>query len=406
MSTPTSLINNYFRLHRRGLALAAFLLLLVGLLAYVALRAGPLAPVLVTLVTVERLELRPTLFGLGTVEARFTHKIGPTFAGRIKKVMVQTGDTVQAGQLLGEMDPLDLDDKMSAQEATIKHAGASVLAAQAQTQEAQARQNFAALQAKRYDQLLTTRSVSEEGAQMKRQELQIAQASLAAAQANLAASGQDLIRARAERDGLTRQRSNLRLTSPVDGLVTRREADPGTTVVAGQAVVEVVEPASLWLNVRFDQQRAQGLRAQLPAQIVLRSRAGEFLAGRVARLEPHADAVTEEILAKVAFDVRPQPLPPIGELVEVTVALPAQAAMAVVPNASIQRVEGRLGVWLLDEVSRLRFVPIQTGATDLEGRVQIVQGLSGGERLVVHSDKALKAGSRIKVVEHIMAPAS
>jgi HlyD family secretion protein len=398
-------MRNFASTHSRSLALAGVLILLLGLLGYVALRAGPLAPVSVTLVTVDSQEIKPALFGIGTVEARFTHKIGPTFAGRIKRVEVQSGDRVKAGQLLGEMDPVDLDDKIGAQKATFKRAEASVLAVEAQIQEVSARKTFAETQARRYEQLLIARAVSEEGAGAKRQEWQIAQAALSAARANHDASRQELARAHAERDGLIRQRANLRLVSPVDGLVTRRDADPGTTVVAGQAVVEVVEPGSLWISVRFDQQRAQGLRAQLPAQIVLRSRAGEVLAGRVSRIEPHADAVTEEILAKVEFTERPQTLPPIGELAEVTVALAAQQALPVVPNASVQRVGGRLGVWVVEDGS-LRFAPVKTGATDLEGRVQILQGLGGGERVVVYSHKALTANSRIKIVDRIAGKSS
>jgi RND family efflux transporter MFP subunit len=228
----------------------------------------------------------------------------------------------------------------------------------------------------------------------------VASASLAAVLANLDASGQELTRARADRDGLVRQRANLRLVSPAAGIVSRRDADAGTTAVAGQTVVEVIERGSLWLSVRFDQQRAQGLAPQLPAQIVLRSRAGEAVAGRVVRLEPHADAVTEELLAKVEFSASPAVMPPIGELAEVTVALPAHAALPVVPNASIQRLDGRLGVWLLAQET-LRFAPVKTGATDLQGLVQIVQGLQGGEQLVVYSPKALTANTRVTVVQHI-----
>lgn len=398
-------MKKFLSTHRQTLALAGVLVLLLGLLAYVALRAGPLAPVPVTLATVESREITPALFGIGTVEARYTHKIGPTFAGRLKRVEVQPGDHVKTGQLLGEMDPVDLGDKIGAQDAALKRAEASILAVEAQIQEVTARKSFAETQAKRYEQLLVGRAVSEEAVEAKRQELQIAQASLSAARANLEASRQELARVRAERDGLIRQGANLRLVSPVDGLVTRRDADPGTTVIAGQAVVEVVEPGSIWINVRFDQQRALGLRAELPAQIVLRSQVGESRAGRVSRIEPHADTVTEEVLAKVAFNQRPQTLPPIGELAEVTVALAAQKSMPVVPNASVQRVDGRLGVWVVEDGS-LRFAPVKTGATDLEGRVQILQGLSGGERVVVYSQKALGAHSRIKIVDRILGKSS
>lgn len=387
--------------HGRSLSIGIVLLLMLGLLAYVALRAGPLAPVAARLAVVEKRAISPSLFGIGTVQARFTHKIGPIAAGRVKQVVVQPGDFVKAGQLLGEMDPVDLDDRIDSLDAGRRRSEANLLAVQAQLLEAGARAAFAQTQAQRYEQLLSARTVSTEAAEAKRQELQIAQASLAAVRANLEASRQELVRAGADHDGLVRQRTNLRLIAPVSGLVTRRDADRGTTVVAGQAVVEVVEPSSLWINVRFDQQRARGLGAQLPAQIVLRSQDGQALAGRVLRIEPMADAVTEEVLAKVEFNQLPKVLPPIGELAEVTVALAAHAPMPVVPNASVQRVDGRLGVWLVD-AGALRFAPVRTGASDLDGRVQILEGLAGGEQVVVHSYKALDANSRIKVVDQII----
>lgn len=394
-------MKNWLTSHGRGLSIGLVVLLMLGLLAYVALRAGPLAPVPVRLAEVEKRAISPALFGIGTVQARFTHKIGPIAAGRVKQVAVQAGDFVKAGQLLGEMDPVDLDERIGALDASRKRAEANLLAVQAQLLEADARAAFAQTQARRYDLLLAARSVSTEAAESKQQELKIAQASLAAVRANQDASRQELLRAGADHDALVRQRANLRLIAPVSGIVTRRDADRGTTVVAGQAVVEVVEPSSLWINVRFDQQRARGLDTQLPAQIVLRSHGGEPLAGRVLRIEPIADAVTEEVLAKVGFKQLPTALPPIGELAEVTVALAAHAPMPVVPNASVLRVDGKLGVWLVD-AGDLRFAPVRTGASDLDGRVQVLEGLSGGEQVVVYSYKALDANSRIKVVDQII----
>ncbi|HJU70798.1 MAG TPA: efflux RND transporter periplasmic adaptor subunit [Paucimonas sp.] len=389
----------------KRIALGGVLLPLLALFAFAALRSGPLAPVPVTLATVEQRAITPALFGIGTVEARYTHRIGPTFAGRLKSVDVQPGDRVRAGQLLGEIEPIDLDQRVGAQGAALKRAEAGVLAVEAQIQEIGARRSFAEAQTKRYEQLLAARAVSEEAVEIKRQEFQIVQATLSAARANLDASRQELARVRAEREGLIRQRTSLRLVSPVDGIVTQRDADPGSTVVAGQSVVEVVEPGKIWINARFNQQRALGLRAELPAQIVLRSQEGEPLAGVVSRTELHADPVTEETLAKVEFRQLPQTLPAIGELAEVTVALAAHKSMPAVPNASVQRVDGRLGVWLVDG-RELRFAPIKTGATDLDGRVQVLEGLRCGEHVVVYSARALSAGSRIKIVERIAGKSS
>jgi hypothetical protein len=170
--------------------------------------------------------------------------------------------------------------------------------------------------------------------------------------------------------------------------------------VAGQAVIELVDPAQLWIDARFDQASAAGLRAGLPAAIVMRSRPAERIAGHVLRVEPRADAVTEEILAKVAFDVAPGALPPLGELAEVTIALPAMPSSPVVANASVQRRDGRTGVWVV-ESGGLRFRPVKLGAGDLEGRVQVLDGLAQDERVVVHSALSLGEKTRIRVVERI-----
>ena len=389
-------------LNSRTLALIGVLGTLVALFVYVALRSGPLAPVPVTVAAAENLAITPALFGIGTIEARHTYKIGPTAAGRIKRVNVEVGDRVQAGQLLGEMDPVDLDDRVAALEASIKRAEATVLAAEAQVQDAIIRKSYADAQAQRYEQLWQTRAVSEVSVETKRQDRQVAGAVLAAARANLDASNQELVGIRSDRDGVIQQRISLRLIAPVDGLVVLRSADPGTTVVAGQAVVEVIDPASIWISVRFNQLRLSGLRAGLPARIVLRSEAGNTIAGHVLRVEPLADAVTEETLAKVAFDAPPEFLPPVGELAEITVALPALVVATVVPDASVQRVEGRLGVWAIRDGS-LRFVPVKVGAYDLDGRVQILDGLQAGESVVIYSQGALNVRSRITVVEDLAA---
>ncbi len=373
-------------LQGRTLALLAVIVPLLALFIYVGLRSGPLAPVAVTVVTVESRAVTPALFGIGTVEARYTYKIGPTFAGRIKRLDVHVGDQVKAGQVLGEMDPVDLDDRVRSQESAFKRAEAAL-------REAEARQAYAQTQARRYEQLFAVRSTSEEIVTTKRQELQIADAALSAAR-------EEIARARFDREGLVAQRSNLRLIAPVDGVVAVRDADPGTTIVAGQAVVEVIDPKSLWINVRFDQISASGLAGGLPARIVLRSRGGQTLQGRVLRVEPKADAVTEETLAKVTFDNKPEPLPPVGELAEVTVDLPALPAAPLIPNAAVRRDGDKVGVWQIMD-GDLRFSPVKLGASDLNGYVQVREGLNNGDQVVTYSEKALTARSRVHVVDLI-----
>lgn len=172
--------------------------------------------------------------------------------------------------------------------------------------EATARQSYAGTQAQRYEELFAVRSTSEEivPPNVRSDKSRMLPRSVAQ---------QDLVRSREDLNALLAQRSSLRLITPVAGLVLLRDADPGTTVVAGQAVVEVIDPKSILINVRFDQISALGLAADQPVSIALRSRTGRSLNGRVLRVEPKADAVTEELLAKVVFDTPFKFLPAIGE---------------------------------------------------------------------------------------------
>jgi len=373
-------------LSRRTLALSAVIITMLVLFMYVGLRSGPLAPVAVTTATVTTRRITPALYGIGTVEARYSYKIGPTFAGRVKRVDVNVGDHVKAGQLLGEMDPVDLDERVRSLESAFRRSQASL-------REAEARQAFARKQAGRYADLLASRSVSEETVATKQQELQIADAALSAAQ-------EDMARVRSDREALVVQRNNVRLVSPKNGVVAMRDAEPGTTVVAGQSVVEIIDPATLWINARFDQTSAAGLIGTLSARIVLRSREGEVLKGRVLRIEPKADAVTEEMLAKVIFDTLPRPLPPLGELAEVTIDLPTAAPEPVVPNAAIRRLGDQVGVWRING-KNVNFVPIKQGVSDLSGNVQVREGLSNGDTVVLYSQKALSSSCRFRIVERI-----
>ena len=383
-------------LSRRTLLLIGVGAVTAALFGYVVLRSGPLAPVAVTTTAVEARSISPALFGIGTVEARFSYKIGPTIAGRVAKMNVDVGERVRAGQVLAEMDPVDLDARIAALDAAIGRAEASIKTAEAQVEDATVRKDFALAQTKRYEELWKTRAVSEVAVETKRQDGQVADAALLAARSNLLASQQDLQRNRADRDGLIKQRENLILCAPVDGVIAARKAESGTTIVAGQAVIEMIDPKNLWINARFDQIAATGLRQDLPATIALRSRAGKSVPGRVARVEVLADAVTEESLAKVEFDTLPEPLPSIGELAEVTVALPELPTSPVIPNAAIQNVGGKLGVWKIED-GKTRFTIVQLGAADLEGVVQIKKGLTVGDRIVVYSASRLASASRIRV---------
>lgn len=381
----------------RQLSIVAAGIALVAAVGFIAMRSGPLAATRVTVVKVAEGSVAPALFGTGTVEARRAWLIGPTAAGRVLRVLVDAGEPVKAGQLLAEMDPVDLQERLAALNATQARAASAIAAAEAQAQDAAARRELAAINDRRTQELRQKDFISASAAEAKAQELASADAAVRAAQASLAGARQDLTRTRADVAALAQQRQNVRLLAPSDGIVTSRDAEAGSTVVAGQAVLKLADPASLWVKLRLDQGRSGGLAPGLPASIALRSRPAQALAGRVARVEMQSDSVTEERVVQISFDALPAGLS-LGELAEVTVQLPATPRGLVLPNAAIKRQGDKTGVWRL-EGGKLQFAPVRLGASSLDGQVQVLEGLQIGDAVVAYSEKDLTAATRIKVVE-------
>lgn len=372
---------------KKLLAVFATIALLAAAFIWVLLSSGPLAKIKIVVTEVEEQSLEPALFGIGTVAARYTYRIASNTLGRAATLNVDVGDMVEAGEILGIIDVVDLDEKINAQAALVERN-------KSQLSEAQARLDYSAKQAERYRKLLPSRSVSEEVDAAKQQEWTLARSQQRSA-------SNELVRAQAELLALQAVGNDRYLRAPVAGLIIARHIDPGTTVLAGQTVFELIDPTELWIDVRFDQAGSMLLAKQQPAHIVLRSQALQPHTGHVARLEWLADAVTEERRAKVMFTQQPKPVPSIGELAEVTVQLPPLEKAPVIQNAAIVRHNKELGVWLLDD-QQLLFQPISIGRSDLTGKVQVLSGLSAGQQVVLYSSKPLRANSRVKIMKQLV----
>ena len=379
---------------RKIIILLLVALIPVGWLLY---SKGPLGPPKVTVTAVQQQSFKAGVFGIGTVDARLTYAIGPTQAGRVFKVFADQGDKVAAGKVLGEMDPVDLEQKVTGAAASVAKARSSLLAAEALVRDTASRRTLARTSAERYNALFKADALSREIVDVKNNEANAAQSAHESAQAAAEAARGEVARANADYAALISQRNNLQLVSPVDGLVVSRDAEPGATVVAGQSVFRLIDPATLWIRTRIDQGRFQGIAVGQPAMIVLRSQPAKQLAGKVVRLEVQADSVTEERFVNVAFNEAPGVLP-LGELAEVTIDLPPVANALVVPAAAVKKQGKQNGVWLL-EGNTLRFQPVEIGAQSLDGKVQILKGISLQDNVVVYSQQLLSDGMKVRAVK-------
>ena len=360
---------------RRKLLIFVTLFGLLILFSYIVFSTGPLSPIKVTTVKISSQSLTPTLFGVGTVEARRSYLMGPVIAGRVLKVHVDVGHSVKEGQLLAEMDSIDLNERM--------------VAVQAQANDAKARMVLASETARRYVELGKKNFISPIVVEGKIQELDSAKAIVQKTNADLA--------------GLKQQELNLKLKAPIDGIITSRDAEPGSTVIAGQAVLKMIDPTSLWIKTRFDQGKSMGLAVGLNANIILRSNPHHSISGKVVRVDMLSDSVAEERIVQIEMTNTPKSIS-IGEMAEVTLQLAPSESTLSLPNVSIKQKGSATGVWLLQN-GKPQFAPVQIGQTGLNGQVAILSGLKSGDEVILYSDTEIKEGIRIKVVDSLVKKA-
>jgi HlyD family secretion protein len=365
---------------------------------WVVLTQGPLAPVKVTVEKIQLGDLPSTVFGIGTLKARHSYNLAPTMTSRVKNVLVDQGDKVVAGQLLAEMDPVDLDEKLAGSQRVVEKTANAIRVAEAQMSEAQSRLKTISATVVRYEELRAGGFVSQEMLDAKFHEKNAAASALAAASANLAVSNEEHARAQADMRGIGKARAQTRVISPISGVVTARYVEPGSTVVGGQIVLQVIDPNSLWVETRIAQQQAGLIQVGQAAEVVLRSQPHAPISGKVARVDMVSDAVTEERIVNVSIATQTVG---IGEYAEVTLKLPALNNIRSIPSAAVKRVDKQNGVWVLQD-GKVQFKPVKIGLATMDGHTQILDGLGNDDMVIVYSQQPLRAGLNVKVVSALV----
>ena len=380
--------------------LIALGLLVAGVFAWVVTSQGPLAAVKVTLDKASRGTLNNGVFGMGTLEARHSYNLAPTLTSRVGRILVDQGDQVRAGQLLVEMDAVDLNDRVTSSQQAAERSQYAIRVAEAQLAEAQSRVQTTSATHARFADLRAGGYVSQEMLDAKLHEKNAALAAVASATAALSSAKLDQVRTQADASGIGKLRAQTRLLSPVNGIVTAGLAEPGVTVVAGQTIIQVIDPGSIWVKTRIDQKQAGLVRVGQPAEIVLRSQPNLVLPGKVKRIEQIGDAITEERIVNVVLTA-PDVAAMVGELAEVTIKLPQLEQALSIPTAALKQLDQQDGVWVMQD-GRVQFKPVKAHLTTLEGRTQIISGLDEGDEVIVYSQQELHAGMKVKVVSEIV----
>ncbi len=351
-------------------------------------------------VPVEAFEVKPDVvvgevMGTGTLEARVKTTISPRIQERLAEVLVDQNDFVKAGQLLARLDDGELKRQLEVAEAALAAAKSTaervrVDEARAHAVEQQARQEH-----RRISDLVATKVSSASEMDKAVEQLRIAEADLQRAHAATAEAEKQIITAERNLDYHRERLAFALIRSPYDGLVTRRDRDPGGVTVPGSSILQLIATNELWVSAWVDETAATALTPGQPTRIVFRSEPDKSYPGEVARLGRETDRETREFLV----DVRVRELPPswtIGQRAEVFIETGRKPDALVMPQRFVQWQRGKPGVWMATH-GKVTWRDVTLG---LRGRetLEVVQGLAAGEKIVAHLDPKqppLKAAQRI-----------
>lgn len=385
---------------RKKVGLLALAVAIVLIFSWIVMTQGPLAPVKVTVEKIQTGNLSNSVFGVGTLKARRSYNLAPTMTSRVKNVLIDQGDYVVAGQVLAEMDPVDLDEKLTGSQRAVEKSANSIRALEAQLSEAQSRLNTISATFTRYQELRAGGFVSQDMFDAKQHDKNAAVAALAAATANLASAREDHSRAQADMRGIGKLQAQTRLVSPINGLVIARLVETGSTVLGGQVALQIIDPSSLWVETRIAQKQAGLLHAGQTAEIVLRSQPQSLITGKIERVDIISDTLTEERIVNVSF-ASAEHNASIGEYAEVTIKLPELNNARTISSAAVKRIDRQTGVWILLD-GKVLFKPVMIGVATMDGRTEILEGLGNDDTVIVYSQQPLRAGLKVKVVSDLV----
>jgi len=317
----------------------------------------------------------------GYVVARTKASVSAKIPGRLAYLGVSEGSRVRKGEIIARLESQDVAAALAAARANVGTVEAQL---------AQARRDLARAEELRKQQL-----VSDVEVENARTQADVYTAQLASARAQV-----DLAVANLE---------NTNVRAPFDGTVLRKDAEVGEIVAPSSAgggltrtaIVTMADLGTLEVEVDVNEAYIAQVRNGEPTRITLDAYPDTSFDGRVRQVVPTADRQKATVLVKVSIlDKDPRILPEMGaRVVFVTDAASAPAGAIPrhvrVPRAAIVGEGATSRVWTVDgDVVKLQSVEL---GTERDGRVEVLRGLAGGERVVLDPPADLRDGSKVRI---------
>ncbi len=336
----------------------------------------------------------------GTVRARSTAAIASRTPAYVQSVAVQQGDRVSQGQVLVTLDARDLEANVRRAEAGYTEASSAIAEVDSGIAAAKANLDLAAVTFNRIQDLAAKNSVSK-------QELDEAAAKLKSAQANhdMARAKRSQVQARIEQAEQDRRsasvaRSYATLTAPFAGIVSAKTVEPGNMALPGVTLLSIERGGQFRLEAAVDESKLPGVHMGDHADVAVPA-TGCDGTSRVTEIVPAVEAGSRSYIVKLDLPPpdshgRPRPCPGLRSGMFGRAAFASgQRTMLTAPAAAvIERGQVQTVFVVEDGYARTRLVTV--GRRTPSG-VEILSGLSSGERVVAPVPAALTDGARVEV---------
>ena len=350
---------------------------------------------------------------VGTVRSKVASVLSSRITGQIVSIHVREGDRVQAGQLLMEIDNREAAAQLQKSQAGLRGAQEmleeverNIQAAESGKIAAEANRTLAISTFNRYKTLLERRSVSpQEFEEVQAQyQARVAEADRAVETHRALLAKKEQVLAKMEQAKAEVNQSQLsvgyaQIVSPINGVVTAKQAEAGALATPGLPLVTVEDDTHYRLEAVVEESQIGKIRAGATVRVGIDALGSMEWLGRVVEIGPAADPSSRSSIVKVdlpqqADRTRGRQILRSGLFGKALFSIGQRQALTV--PEKVVMVRGQLQeIYVLDSENIARLRLIKTGKPYGQ-RVEILAGLREGERIVVEGGEAVSDGSRVE----------
>lgn len=349
------------------------------------------APVSVQVATVASSPRAAAVEAGGLVQARTTAVVTSRLMAPVREVRVGPGDVVRAGQVLVVLDDRDLGAQARSAQSAATAAERSVSAASADRQAAEAALALARASHSRVATLHGRKSATAQELDEANATLRAAEARLSAIDARIQQAEASLASARAGSEAASVTAGFATVTAPFGGVVAEKLVEPGNMAMPGTPLLRLEERGAYRLDVRVDAARVASVQVGQTLPVELDAAQPIALTGTVSEVARAMDADARAYLVKITLPA--DAALRTGMFGRARFPGPS-APMLTVPTAAIVRRGQITSVFVADgDTARLRMLVL---GRPVEDGVEVVSGLSAGERIVVAPPAGLTDGTPLR----------